>query len=333
MKKLMLKKKLKIYYRRIGEKFRPITKRLHFWLENWSGKVNLGITKPQVFAYNILGEKTAKLLPLFRDLDKNLEKSNIKINFKAYVSLTILSSLISSALTLILVPMVLYLFLGISLFPALLFGLGFSMLSGALTTIGFYFYPVYKADNLKRKLESELPFITGYMSVLASSGVTPEKIFLSIARMNFPLAITEESKRIIRDVELFGTDIISALERASERSPSEEFKNFLEGFIATIHSGGNLVAYLSERSKQYMKLKKVALKKFADTLSILSEFYVAVLVAGPLLFVIMLSVMSMLGGGGVGPLDPKLLLYLLTYIGIPVASTIFMIILDVISPR
>jgi len=333
MKRLKLKKKLKIYYRKFGEKFRPITKKLEPRLRSWIKKVKLGITKPQVFAYNILGGKTAKLLPLFKDLDTNLEKSNIKINFKAYVSLTILSSLMASISTLILAPIIFHFLLGMPMLSALLFGLGFSMLSGAFTVIGFYLYPIYKADNLKRKLEDELPFTTGYMTVLAGSGVTPEKIFLSIARMDVPLAITEESRRIVRDVELFGTDIISALERASKRSPSEKFKNFLEGFIATIHSGGNLVSYLTERSRQYMELKKVALKKFADTLSILSEFYVAVLVAGPLLFVVMLSVMSMLGGGGMGILDPKLLLYLLTYIGIPVSSIIFIIILDVISPR
>ena len=333
MKGLKLKKKLKIYYRKFGEKFRPITKKLEPRLRSWIEKVKLGITKPQVFAYNILGGKTAKLLPLFKDLDTNLEKSNIKINFKAYVSLTILSSLMASISTLILAPIIFHFLLGMPMLSALLFGLGISMLSGAFTIIGFYLYPIYKADNLKRKLEDELPFTTGYMTVLAGSGVTPEKIFLSIARMDVPLAITEESRRIVRDVELFGIDIISALERASKRSPSEKFKNFLEGFIATIHSGGNLVSYLTERSRQYMELKKVALKKFADTLSILSEFYVAVLVAGPLLFVVMLSVMSMLGGGGIGILDPKLLLYLLTYIGIPISSIIFIIILDVISPR
>lgn len=333
MKGLKLKKKLKIYYRKFGEKFRPITKKLEPRLRSWIEKVKLGITKPQVFAYNILGGKTAKLLPLFKDLDTNLEKSNIKINFKAYVSLTILSSLMASISTLILAPIIFHFLLGMPMLSALLFGLGISMLSGAFTIIGFYLYPIYKADNLKRKLEDELPFTTGYMTVLAGSGVTPEKIFLSIARMDVPLAITEESRRIVRDVELFGTDIISALEKASKRSPSEKFKNFLEGFIATIHSGGNLVSYLTERSRQYMELKKVALKKFADTLSILSEFYVAVLVAGPLLFVVMLSVMSMLGGGGIGILDPKLLLYLLTYIGIPISSIIFIIILDVISPR
>jgi len=333
MNKLELKKKLKVYYRKLEKKSRPITRRFQPWLKTWGEKIKLGVTKPQVFAYNLLGSKTVRLLPLFKDLDENLEKSNIKINFKAYVSLAILSSLMTSVSILILAPIILYLLLGIPMLSALLFGLGFSMLSGALTIVGFCLYPVYKADNLKRKIEDELPFVTGYMMVLASSGVTPEKIFRSIARMGVPLVITEESKRIIRDVELFGTDIISALEKASKRSPSEKFKNFIEGFIATIHSGGNLVSYLTERSKQYMELKKVALKKFADTLSILSEFYVAILVAGPLLFVVMLSVMGMLGSGGMGLLDPKLLLYLLTYILIPVSSMIFMIILDVISPR
>jgi hypothetical protein len=54
---------------------------------------------------------------------------------------------------------------------------------------------------------------------------------------------------------------------------------------------------------------------------------------GPLLFVIMLSVMSMLGGGGLGILSSDLLLNLLTYIGIPVCALIFLIILDSSSPK
>jgi len=207
------------------------------------------------------------------------------------------------------------------------------MFSGAFTIIAFYFYPIYKADNLKRKLEDELPFAAGYMAVLAGSGVTSDKIFKALARINVPLAITEEAKTIVRDVELFGADLMSALESASKRSPSEKFKQFLQGFIATMHSGGSLLAYLLDRSRHYMRVKKIAIRKFADTLSILSEFYVAILVAGPLLFVVMLAVMAMLGGGGMGLLDPKLLLYLLTCIAIPIASVIFILVLDTLSPR
>ena len=244
-----------------------------------------------------------------------------------------MATIITSLSTLILTPTILHFIVGIPIFPAVLFGIGFSMFSGAFTIIAFYFYPIYKADNLKRKLEDELPFAAGYMAVLAGSGVTSDKIFKALARINVPLAITEEAKRIVRDVELFGADLISALESASKRSPSEKFKQFLQGFIATMHSGGSLLAYLLDRSRHYMRMKKIAIRKFADTLSILSEFYVAILVAGPLLFVVMLAVMAMLGGGGMGLLDPKLLLYLLTYIAIPIASVIFILVLDMLSPR
>jgi pilus assembly protein TadC len=65
----------------------------------------------------------------------------------------------------------------------------------------------------------------------------------------------------------------------------------------------------------------------------MSEFYVAVLVTGPLILVIMLAVMSMLGGGNLGILSPRLLLSLLTYLGIPVGSLIFLIIVDATSPK
>ena len=331
--KAKLSEKFKICYVMLEKKLAPIIKPAKSHLGKWRKGIRTGSTKPQVAAYNLLGDKTAKFIPLFKDLDKNLERSKIKITFKAYVSLTILTSLAVSLSALILTPIILYFLFGLSIHSALLFGLGISLLSGAFTVIAFYVYPVYRADSLKRKLEDELPFAAGYMAVLAGSGVTSDKIFKALARIDVPLAITEEAKRIVRDIELFGADLISALESASKRSPSEKFKQFLQGFIATMHSGGSLVAYLLDRSRHYMRLKKIAIRKFADTLSLLSEFYVAILVAGPLLFVIMLAVMAMLGGGGMGLLDPKLLLYLLTYIAIPVASVIFIIILDVLSPR
>ena len=82
-----------------------------------------------------------------------------------------------------------------------------------------------------------------------------------------------------------------------------------------------------------MKLKRLSLKKYADSLSVLSEVYVALLLTGPLLLVIMVAVMSVMGGGGLGMLSPDLLLSLLTYLAIPVCAVIFLIILDSTSPK
>jgi len=171
------------------------------------------------------------------------------------------------------------------------------------------------------------------MEILARAGVPPYRIFRSLAQVDAPSVVSKEARVITRDVELFGFDVISALEGASKRTPSEEFKELLEGFIATVHSGGNLANYLRTRARRYTKLNRIALKKFSDTLGVLSEFYVTMLVAGPLILVVMLGVMSMLGGNWSGFLNSHLMLYLLTYIGIPVGSIIFLIILDALSPR
>jgi flagellar protein FlaJ len=107
----------------------------------------------------------------------------------------------------------------------------------------------------------------------------------------------------------------------------------LEGIISTIHTGGNLGGFLRQKFRTAMKLKKLSLKKYSDSLSVLSEVYVALLLTGPLLLVIMVSVMSVLGGGGLGMLSPDLLLSLLTYLLIPVCAVIFLIILDSTSPK
>lgn len=324
-------------------------KKLNNWLKTklWQPCVELLKRKPEPgeeksepelgrtgsLAYHLVGERTNHILPLFKDLDQNLQRSGLKVNFKAYVSLTIFSTVLIAFITLVLIPSLLIFVFNIPLFSALLFGVGGSLFTFACSIIGFYLYPIYRADKHKRELDDELPFTTGYMAILASAGVSPEKIFYSISNMDVSLAVSQEAKNIVRNVNLFGLDIISALETASKQTPSKRFRETLEGIISAINSGGNLAAYLRQKSKQNMKLKRISLKKFADNLSILSEVYVALLLTGPLLLIIMLAVMAMLGGGSLGILSPDLLLNLLTYIGVPVSAIIFLIVLDATSPK
>lgn len=301
--------------------------------ETSQAKRRIMLKTPHSLAYQLIGERTERILPLFSDLSQTLQKAGLKVSFKAYVSLTVFASILMSFVIFVFIPFLSVLILHVPLLPAMLFGVGGGLFAFAFSVIVFYIYPIYRADKLKRELEDELPFTTGYMAVLTSAGVSPEKIFYSLSNLSVPLAISYEAKNIVRDVNLFGLDIISALEKTSKRTPSEKFGEMLEGFISTVHSGSNLAAYLREKSKQYMKLKRISLKKFSDTLSMLSEFYVALLLTGPLLLVIMLSVMAMLGGGSLGILSPDFLLSLLTYIGIPIGAIIFLIILDAASPR
>ena len=316
-------------FRAIHLPFVSITGRIHKWFHGFNGSK----TKPEVFAYQLVGERIARLLPLFKDVDVNLCRSELRISFKAYVSWTILASALISVSTLILIPSCLVLIGHLSLGLSMLFGIGGAMFAGAFTIIGFYSYPIFRADSLKRDIEGELPFTTSYMAILAGAVVSPNRIFASLTSPSVSPKISVEALTIMRDTELFGFDILSALENLSTRTPSAKFKEMLGGLIGTVHSGGNLASYLTNRSRQYMQLRKIELRRFSDTLSILGEFYITLLVAGPLIFVVMLAVMGILGGGGSGLMDPRLLLNLLTYVGIPLGSLSFLILLDMISPR
>ncbi len=288
--------------------------------------------KIETVSLAFLGQRIGFLMPLFNDLLPSLQKSGLKASLKVYVSMTIFLSFVLSCSIMITLPIALSM-AGLLPSASVLFGVGLGLFAFAFSVLGFYFYPYYRSDKLKRELDDELAFTTGYMAILTSAGVPPEKVFHSISMLSVPLAITKEAKDVVRGVNLFGQDIISALENVSRRSPSKKLQEMLEGFISTIHAGGNLTTYLQEKSRQHMKLKRIGLKKFSDTLSILSELYVAILLTGPLILVIMLSVMAMLGGGNLGLLNPNLLLNLLTYLGIPVGAVIFLVILDAATPK
>ncbi|MEM1564366.1 MAG: type II secretion system F family protein [Candidatus Bathyarchaeia archaeon] len=334
MKRAKISETFKNFYNHLLLQFKRLkTKDKKIINESGSRNVEFKAESLSSIAYRLVGGRIGPILPLFQDLSIHLQRAGIKTSFRAYVSLTVFSTAITALAVFICVPCVLLFVFQTPVFPAILFGLGGSLFTVAFSVVGFYGYPVYRADKIKRDLEDELAFATGYMSILASAGVPPEKIFHSLSNLPVPLAVSAEAKNIIRDINIFGLDIISALENASKRSPSTLFREMLEGFISTIHSGSSLSSFLRAKSKEHMKLKRISLQKFSDTLSILSEFYVALLVTGPLLLIIMLAVMAMMGGGSLGPLSPDLLLNLLTYIGVPVCSIMFLIILDSVSPK
>lgn len=334
MKKGKHREKIRAFFTRLRTRLKlSFGKSTKAKLEVTHKKLGLLSESPQSIAYNLIGNRTSWFLPLFKDLDVKLHKSGLKVNFKVYVSLTIFATALVCVATLALIPCLLFLVFNLPILPSVLFGVGGGLFAFAFSTLAFYVYPIYRADTLKRELDDELPFTTGYMAILASAGVSPERMFYSLSNLNVPLAATPEAKDVIRDVNLFGSDIISALEETSKRTPSQKFRETIEGLITTIHSGGNLATYLREKSKEYMRLKRISLKKYSDDLSMLSEVYVTLLLTGPLFLVIMLVVMAMLGGGGFGILNPDLMLELLTYVGIPLGAIAFLVILDAVSPK
>lgn len=145
-------------------------------------------------------------------------------------------------------------------------------------------------------------------------------------------ARAQDFSNIVRDVEVFGQDLLTSILENVKYMPSKKLREILTGYVATVRTGGDPTEYLRISTENIMKEKMVKLDLMLESLSALAEIYIMVLVAMPLLFVVMFATLGMLGGGG-GAMNPALMLYLLAYVGIPIMATVLIVIVSTFSVR
>ena len=285
--------------------------------------------EPWTIAYRILGKKVERLLPEFEDLHINLRRSGIPISFKAYIAFMFFISIIAFVAALVLSLIMLPLIMGISFFSGnnFLFSFLFAGLSAVMTLILIYIYPNMKAGNRKMPIENNLPYISSFLTLLSGSNVPPSMIFRAVARIDTLKEVRHEFSNIVRDVEIFGEDLMNAILKNAKFTPNEKLRELLIGYVATIRTGGNPTEYLKVQADAITRERIGKLDMMLESLSAIAEIYVMVLVAMPLLFVVLFATLGMIGGGGAS-INTTLFLYLLTYAGIPIMGAIMMVIVS-----
>ena len=101
------------------------------------------------------------------------------------------------------------------------------------------------------------------------------------------------------------------------RSPSQKFQDFLQGVVTTSTSGGQLKPYFLMKAEEYEKENKLVLKQTMETLSMMGESYVTVVVAFPLFLVVILAIMAIIGGNASNTI---MILYLVVGVMIPLSQ-------------
>jgi len=290
--------------------------------------------EPWTYAYKILGSRIHGLLPHFNDLHINLKKGGVKIVFPAYLSFMIIASTAAFIITMAILPFSLPMILHVRFLSVENFVLSimFAALSSVTTLILIYAYPGMKSGNRRIPIEVNLPYISSFLALLSSSNVPPRTIFRSVARVDTLREVRQEFSNMVRDVEVFGQDLLTSILENAKYTPSDKLREILNGYVITVRTGGNPTEYLQISTENIMKEKMVKLDLMLESLSALAEIYVMVLVAMPLLFVVMFATLGMLGGAG-GAINPALLLYLLTYVGIPIMATILIVIISTFAVR
>ncbi len=272
------------------------------------------------------------LVTNLQSIRDNLAKASIKITFEAYLGLAAFASILSGILSFV------FCFVigsfGMPVLSALVFSILIGFVSTLLAAATCYFYPALIYSSKARKIDANLPLTANFMAVLASSGMPPERIFRSLANVGDEFGVGEEMRRAIGDIELLGLDLNGALKASAKRSASRKFGVLLDGVVTTSHMGGDLAAYLRDESEKFKKARMSAMKSFLESLGGMAEVYVSFMIALPLALVVMLTIMSFLGGGAamLGGVDPQIILSLLTFIITPAGVGIMLLLVDSMSP-
>jgi len=281
---------------------------------------------PWLLAFRYLEAQLPKIMPYFQDLGPSIQKAGIKISLQAYASLTIFISGLSFVAT-VAVTLTAADLLGVPILFTVLFAFAVGILSGAGTFGLLYGLPGFLASNRRKRMDLELPYVTSHLSILATAGLPPARMFKLLEDSATTPQVASEANEITRDVEVLGEDIITALEAERFRSPSKTFGEILEGFVATIRSGGSLTGYLQDATRVVMDLRRVAAKQLVESLATFAEVYVTLMVVFPLLVIVMFSVMAIIGGGLSG-FSTTAMMSLVTYLVIPFCGVAVIVLLD-----
>jgi flagellar protein FlaJ len=206
---------------------------------------------------------------------------------------------------------------------SILITLAFYYLGGFIFTI----YPATVISDRKSKIDRTLPHAITFMLSLSRGGMNLVQIMKALADNHEVYGeISKEASRVLWEVEGLGKDLRTAIVNAIETSPSQNFREFLQGLVTIIDSGGDITRYFEERAEFYFERARQDQKSFLEFLALMAETYVTALVAGPLFLIIIQTVMSVIGQ----PND--IAIFSIIYLVIPIGSIMFAMVIKLLTP-
>lgn len=288
------------------------------------------ITKYQQRSYQWLGPfLERRTTERYKEL---LQAAHMEIRADAYLSFVAVSTVlvgltvacVSCFLLLVLFPAILLVQLPLA-GSVLLVSLPF--LLGALTFATLYLRPSMRAKARKKKIDANLPYAVNFISAMASAGVPPTEIFRSLSKQEIYSELSEEAAWIYRDVSVLGMDILSAIKANIKRTPSQLLKEFLQGMVVTVTSGGSLKTYFMHKAEQFMWQNRQTQKQLIETLGIMAESYVTAAVAGILMILIVIPLMMLISQN-----FNETFLYILVFVVVPIVHLGFAGIIKIMWP-
>ncbi len=265
------------------------------------------------FCKRLLKNVFKKMRLCEEDKDRLMEMADIRMTYEEYYSMSIVTTVLTFV-CLLAVSLIIYTLFPSNITLVLVFLL--PVISVLCVSFYFLFLPESRAKARARKIDMLLPYAINFIATMSSAGLSPAEIFKRLSNVDLYDEIQKESKKITKEIYLMGTDTITALKHAMERTPSRKFKDFIQGIISTIQSGSDPNLYLKNIVEKYMQIDLIERKKSLESLAVIAEIFVISVIAMPLFLVIIISTMSLTSSGGAIPFN---FIYILSFLILPAA--------------
>jgi len=284
------------------------------------------LNKFEAWSFRLFGRFAPYLLKnVFTQVKVSLEKGRVRIFPETYISLMFFISILTVPVSIV---------AGIT---ALLFGILPLLILVPLPLFviaGFIVIPMNNASDRSSSLEREMPFAAAYISVMSSGGIAPYTSFKRLTQVNLMPAMNKEARDIIKDVEIFGVDPLSALDIASKKTPLDIFKEFLGGYASTVIIGGDIGHYLERKAEDIFRTRALRVKAAAERLGMLLETFIIVMVMMSLCFYILFAVNGIQSGANASTdLSQYSGILMYTYIFTPMLSMLFVYLAHSMQPK
>jgi len=270
-------------------------------------------------------------LPYYRNLHFALLKTGISESYESYISITFFTAII---LGIIAFPISLLLHSYFLKIPYLIAVLPSSIITVLVILLSFAYsisYPLILKRIRENEIDSRLPSIIGYASVISASTTDLVEIFKILETVEKSKAAKSVYRIFLKYVIAGGKSIYEALLETSKRCPSDRLGRILEILASVYISTGNIREYLEKEAMELNNLKFSNLRRLISSLTNLSEIYVGLIVIGPLILIIITSALTSFQGGGL--ISPELLAFLITFIATPLLAIVYLAIVISIIGR
>ncbi len=181
----------------------------------------------------------------------------------------------------------------------------------------------------KEDIERELPFVVMLFALMSTSGIALYESWKRLRKLNLLPRFQKEAEEIVRQVEVLGKDPLTAMYERAEQTGSKTYRDFLGGFISSIKSGGKVSDYMRSKLRVIFELRSKEMVRSTEKIATMVEGYsvmLIVILCVYILYVLLSSTATMELMAGITIPSSPLVVYLITFLLMPMITVIFMLV-------